>query len=93
MASAVMPAVTELAKAVLDIIEDSPEDFEGSAGIQMPGSHAMFDDEDCLLEMAQHDAEYKGRAHTLFALCRDAHAMRGVPTSRHSVNRYREEHF
>ena len=68
MAPAVMPALTELAKAVLDIIEDSPEDFEGSAGIQMPVSHAMFDHQDFLQEMVRHDLEYKGRAHTLFAL-------------------------
>ena len=87
------PALIELAKAVLDIIESCPDDFEGMAGVPVPGSNALFEQDAFLKEMVEQNAEYKGRAHTLFSVCCDAHAMRNVQVSMHDVSRYRDEHF
>ena len=94
-ASSITPPTTELAKAILEIVARNPSQFEGLAGVPVPGSHALFDRDAFLLEMAEHKAgvEYNGRAHALFALCCESDAMRNVPVSIHDVGRYRDERF
>ena len=97
-AKVIMPPIVELAQAVLDIIEnwERQDEFPGKAGVPVQGSHALSENEVFLkgMEMGENkEAAYKGRAHTLFSLCCDAHAMRNVPVSMHDVNRYREEYF
>jgi hypothetical protein len=94
---AAMPDVIELGQAIVKFIEarvaENSDEFPGVVGVPGSGPHPLFSKHDFVARMVDAGAEYKGTAHSLFALVLNAHAVPGIPANMHEVQRYRAEHY